>query len=50
MSPPFSTDTAPGHVEAVRSYVFDPLTKAHMRQLTTIGQRLLRAIDPDCTP
>ena len=45
-------ETAPGHVEAVRSYVFDPLTKAHMRQLTAIGQRMLRAIDPDdtCTP
>jgi DNA-binding MarR family transcriptional regulator len=45
-------ETAPGHVKAVRSYVFDPLTKARMRQLTAIGQRMLRAINPDdtCTP
>jgi len=42
-------EAAPGHVEAVRSYVFDPLTKAQMRQLTAIGQRMLRAIDPDDT-
>jgi DNA-binding MarR family transcriptional regulator len=40
-------DTAPGHVEAVRSYVFDPLTNAQIRQLTTIGHRILRRIDPE---
>jgi DNA-binding MarR family transcriptional regulator len=39
--------TAPGHVEAVRTLVFDPLTKAQVRQLTDIGQRIMRAIDPD---
>ena len=39
--------TAPGHVEAVRSLVFDPLTKAQIRQLTDIGQRVMRAVDPD---
>ena len=40
-------DTAPGHVEAVRGYVFGALTKAQIRQLTSIGRRVMRAIDPD---
>jgi DNA-binding MarR family transcriptional regulator len=39
--------TAPGHVEAVRTLVFDPLTKAQSRQLSDIGQRIMRAIDPN---
>jgi len=39
--------TAPGHVEAVRSLVFDPLTRTQARQLRDIGHRVLRAIDPD---
>jgi DNA-binding MarR family transcriptional regulator len=39
--------TAPGHVEAVRNLVFDVLTKAQVDQLTKIGQRIMRAIDPD---
>ncbi|WP_125615891.1 MarR family winged helix-turn-helix transcriptional regulator [Specibacter cremeus] len=39
--------TAPGHVAAVRSLVFDPLTKAQARQLTDIGRRIMRTIDPD---
>ncbi|MET3922519.1 MarR family transcriptional regulator [Arthrobacter sp. UYEF20] len=39
--------TAPGHVETVRALVFDPLTKAQTRQLTDIGRRIMRAIDPD---
>jgi DNA-binding MarR family transcriptional regulator len=39
-------DTAPGHVAEVRRLVLDPLTKAQTRQLTTIGHRILRAIDP----
>jgi DNA-binding MarR family transcriptional regulator len=39
--------TAPGHVGAVRTYVFDPLTKAQVRQLIQIGDRISRAIDPD---
>ncbi|MFD8544597.1 MarR family winged helix-turn-helix transcriptional regulator [Streptomyces sp. NPDC059649] len=38
--------TAPGHVEAVRSYVFGALTRAQVRQLTTIGHRIVAAIDP----
>jgi DNA-binding MarR family transcriptional regulator len=40
-------EAAPGHVETVRTLVFDPLTKAQVRQLTGIGQRIMRAIDPD---
>jgi DNA-binding MarR family transcriptional regulator len=44
--------TAPGHVEAVRSHVFDPLTQAQQRQLHQIGERIMRTIDPDgvCAP
>ncbi|MFD9105200.1 MarR family winged helix-turn-helix transcriptional regulator [Streptomyces virginiae] len=38
--------TAPGHVEEVRSLVFDPLTQAQQRTLRTIGQRVNQAIDP----
>jgi hypothetical protein len=34
-------------VEAVRNLVFDVLTKAQVSQLTNIGQRIMRAIDPD---
>jgi DNA-binding MarR family transcriptional regulator len=40
-------DTAPGHVGAVRKYVFDSLTRAQIRQLTNIGNRIAQAIDPD---
>jgi DNA-binding MarR family transcriptional regulator len=39
--------TAPGHVAEVRRIVLDPLTKAQARQLTTIGHRILAAIDPN---
>ncbi|MEX5713636.1 MarR family transcriptional regulator [Parafrankia sp. FMc6] len=39
--------TAPGHVEAVRALVFDPLTRAQQRQLGDIGRRIVRAVDPD---
>lgn len=38
--------TAPGHVREVRRLVFDPLTRAQVQQLTAIGQRIVRAIDP----
>lgn len=38
---------APGHVETVRRLVFDPLTKAQIRQLRDIGRRIVAAIDPD---
>jgi DNA-binding MarR family transcriptional regulator len=39
--------TAPGHVQAVRTLVFDPLTKAQSRQLGSIGKRILSVLDPD---
>lgn len=39
--------TAPGHVETVRSLVFDPLTRAQVGQLSSIGRRIVKAIDPD---
>ena len=38
--------TAPGHVAEVRRLLLDPLSKAQVRQLATIGQRILNAIDP----
>ena len=38
-------DAAPGHVEAVRALVFDPLTVAQRRQLRDIGRRIRGAID-----
>lgn len=38
--------TAPGHVEAVRSLVFDPLTKAQTRQLRETCRRIMRAVEP----
>lgn len=40
-------ETAPGHVEEVRRLVFDPLTKAQIRQLREIGRRVMHAVDPD---
>jgi DNA-binding MarR family transcriptional regulator len=39
--------TAPGHVEEVRRVVFDPLTKAQLRQLRDISTRIGRAVHPD---
>jgi DNA-binding MarR family transcriptional regulator len=44
------TEAAPSHVQEVRRLVFDPLTKAQSRQLREIGQRIIRAIDPDDQP
>jgi DNA-binding MarR family transcriptional regulator len=38
---------APGHVTQVRRLIFDPLTKAQVRQLRAISRRIIRAIDPD---
>ncbi len=35
---------APGHVDAVRRVVFDPLTKAQVRQLGEIGTRIQQAV------
>jgi DNA-binding MarR family transcriptional regulator len=39
--------TAPGHVEAVRRFVFDPLTKAQQRHLREIGRRIMGAVAPN---
>jgi DNA-binding MarR family transcriptional regulator len=38
---------APGHVEAVRRHVFDPLTTTQVKQLRVIGEALLTRLDPD---
>ncbi|WP_007516235.1 MarR family winged helix-turn-helix transcriptional regulator [Pseudofrankia saprophytica] len=38
--------TAPGHVEAVRALVFDPLTRTQQRQLGDIGRRIAHTVDP----
>lgn len=38
---------APGHVEAVRSHVFDVLTPAQVEQLRRICQALLTTLDPE---
>jgi DNA-binding MarR family transcriptional regulator len=39
-------DTMPGNADAIRRLVFDPLTKAQVRQLRDIAHRIIRAIDP----
>ncbi|HEY2672166.1 MAG TPA: MarR family winged helix-turn-helix transcriptional regulator [Rugosimonospora sp.] len=41
------TATAPGHVNAVRSLVFDPLTRAQAIHLRDIASRIRQAIDPN---
>jgi DNA-binding MarR family transcriptional regulator len=38
--------TMPRNAEAIRRLVFDPLTKAQVRQLQEITHRIIRAIDP----
>jgi DNA-binding MarR family transcriptional regulator len=43
------TETAPGHVETVRHYVFDQLSRAQIRQLAGIADRIVRALPPDDT-
>lgn len=45
-------ESAPGHADAVRRYVFDSLTKAQQRQLKDIGRRIWTAVAPDdrCRP
>lgn len=48
-------DAAPGHVDAVRSYLFDPLTQAQHRQLAEICAAITAnliatgAVAPDAT-
>jgi len=45
-------ETAPGHVEAVRSFVFDALSEEQAKQLNRIGYKIIKAIDPEdsCIP
>jgi DNA-binding MarR family transcriptional regulator len=38
---------APGHVDAVRQLVLDPLSPAQVGQLAAIGEALLTRLDPD---
>lgn len=40
-------DSAPGHVDAVRTLVFEQITATQARQLGAISRRILRAVDPD---
>ena len=42
-------ESAPGHVEAVRRYVFDQLTRSQVRQLASIAERILRTLPRDET-
>jgi DNA-binding MarR family transcriptional regulator len=37
---------APGHVEAVRRFVVDPLTPGQLRSLRSIGERIVRRVSP----
>lgn len=39
-------DSAPGHVEAVQSLIFDNLTAPQVRQLREIGHRVMTALHP----
>jgi DNA-binding MarR family transcriptional regulator len=40
-------EAAPSHVETVREFVFDRLTRAQARQLGAISQRILDGLPPD---
>jgi DNA-binding MarR family transcriptional regulator len=40
-------EAAPSHVEAVREFVFDRLTRAQAKQLGAICQRILDGLPPD---
>jgi DNA-binding MarR family transcriptional regulator len=44
------TATAPGHVARVRQLVFDQLTPAQVRQLTTITTKIAATVGPGCQP
>ena len=39
-------EAAPGHVEEVRTYLFDPLTPAQVAQLREISEAVLRRLGP----
>lgn len=38
---------APGHVDTVRKYVLDPLTRVQLEELRGIGDALLTRLDPE---
>ena len=40
-------EAAPSHLDAVREFVFDRLTRAQARQLGAISQRILDGLPPD---
>lgn len=40
-------DAAPGHVDAVRRLVLDPLSRTQVDQLAAIGEALLTGLDPE---
>jgi len=40
---------APGHVAAVRALVLDPLTRAQLRALRSVDERILEQVDPEGT-
>ena len=40
-------EAAPGHVDAVRHHVRDPLSRTQLEQLTAIGDALLTRLDPE---
>jgi cytochrome P450 len=42
--------SAPGHVTAVRSLVFDALTPEQMRGLREAGDRIVARVDPSGRP
>lgn len=43
-------DTAPGHVEKVRSLVFDPLSAAEVEHLSAVAARLVERLETDQAP
>lgn len=43
-------EAAPGHVQRVRELVIDNLTKAQLRDLRSIGARVMPHLDPDWCP
>jgi DNA-binding MarR family transcriptional regulator len=40
-------ESAPGHVETVREYVIDALTREQVNQLASIADAVLHRLDPD---
>jgi DNA-binding MarR family transcriptional regulator len=43
-------DSAPGHVDAVRRFVFEPLNSGQVRQLRKVVGLIRRAVDPEGRP